>query len=115
MDIINKNFENRPWGKFERFTLNQKSTVKIITVNKGEAFSLQYHNNRAEFWRVLKGVGIATIGTETREVKEGDEILIPVNTHHRMVGITDIEFLEIALGEFDESDIIRIEDKYGRS
>ncbi len=115
MDTLNKNYEERPWGEFTRFTLNTKSTVKIIKVKSGEAFSLQYHNNRAEFWRILKGTGIATIGEEKREVKEGDEILIPEKTLHRMEGVTDIEFLEIAFGEFDEADIVRIEDKYGRN
>ena len=31
--------EERPWGNFERFTLNEKTTIKIISVNAGESFS----------------------------------------------------------------------------
>lgn len=112
---MEKYTEKRPWGDFERFTLNEVSTVKIITVKKDEAFSLQYHNKRSEFWKVLKGQGLVTIGDETRETIEGEEIFIPQNTNHRMQGITDISFLEIALGEFDENDIVRLEDKYGRN
>ena len=112
---MNKYFEERPWGDFTRFTWNELSTVKIIKVKKGEAFSLQYHNNREEFWRVISGTGLATIGEETRNVSAGDEIFIPKNTNHRMQGISDVEFLEIAFGDFDESDIVRLEDKYGRN
>jgi mannose-6-phosphate isomerase-like protein (cupin superfamily) len=112
--IMEKYIEQRPWGDFERFTLNELSTVKIITVKAGEAFSLQYHNNRSEFWKILKGQGLVTLGDETHETKEGEEIFIPQNTNHRMQGLTDISFLEIAFGEFDENDIVRLEDKYDR-
>ena len=38
--------EERPWGNFRQFTQNTSSTVKIIFIKKGEAFSLQYHNNQ---------------------------------------------------------------------
>lgn len=38
--------EERPWGNFERFTHNEISTVKILTVNPNEELSLQYHHNR---------------------------------------------------------------------
>jgi len=115
MSLENKYTEERPWGNFERFTLNEKSTVKIITVKAGEAFSLQYHKEREEFWKVLSGEGVATIGNEKKEAKAGSEFFIPKGINHRMEGKGDIVFLEIALGEFDEeNDIVRVEDKYGR-
>ena len=38
--------DERPWGAFERFTLNEPSTVKIITVNAGQTLSLQRHEHR---------------------------------------------------------------------
>ena len=58
--------EIRPWGDFERFTLNETTTVKIITVKEGESISLQTHEHRDEFWRVLKGSGIIHIGDAGR-------------------------------------------------
>lgn len=106
----------RPWGMFERFTLNEKSTVKIITVKPGEAFSLQTHAHRREFWRVISGMGTITIGEKADEVSPGDEFLIAEGVAHRAEGGPEgLVFLEIAFGEFDESDIVRIEDKYGRA
>ena len=59
--LSNYEKEVRPWGNFERFTLNEQSTVKIITVNPGEAFSLQVHGHREEFWR---GVSYTTPSPE---------------------------------------------------
>ncbi len=108
--------EERPWGGFEQFIHNIPSTIKIISVKKGEAFSLQYHNKRTEFWKIISGTPKVTIGESTVSAKEGDEFEIPPKTKHRVRSIdVDTKFLEISLGEFDEGDIIRIEDKYGRA
>jgi mannose-6-phosphate isomerase-like protein (cupin superfamily) len=108
--------EERPWGSFERFTLNEPSTVKIITVNPGEAFSLQTHTHRDERWRVLSGSGKITVGEEVKEIKAGDECYISRGSKHRAeAGAEELVFLEVATGKFSEEDITRIEDKYGRA
>lgn len=107
--------EQRPWGDFERFTLNEQATVKIITVNAGEAFSLQTHEYRDEFWRVLKGSGVIHIDDTDHNAREGDVFFSPRHTKHRALGGPEgLTFLEIAFGEFSESDIQRLEDRYGR-
>ncbi len=108
--------EIRPWGSFERFTLNEKSTVKIITVLPNESFSLQKHSHRSEFWKIISGTGVITIGDDKRNVLVGDEMTVPPETEHRVeAGDKEVIILEIAFGEFDENDIERIEDKYGRA
>jgi mannose-6-phosphate isomerase-like protein (cupin superfamily) len=108
--------DDRPWGNFERFTLNEPSTVKIITVQAGEAFSLQTHAHRQEFWRILNGSGRIIIDDRTHEATPGEEFIIePGQTHRAEGGEHGLVFLEIAFGNFDENDITRIEDRYGRT
>ena len=108
--------EERPWGNFERFTLNEKTTVKIITVNAGESISLQTHEHRDEFWRVIKGTGIIRIGDTDNQAHEGSQFFCPRHSEHRVTGGEGgTTFLEIAFGDFDESDIKRLEDRYGRA
>ena len=108
--------DNRPWGWFRDFITNKPCTVKILFVKKGEAFSLQKHLRRDEFWRVLKGEPEITLGDKIIEAKPGDEFEVPRKTIHRIYSPnTDSEILEISRGKFDENDIIRLEDKYGRS
>ena len=104
----------RPWGKFDRFTLNEKSTIKIITVLGGEAFSLQYHKKRKEFWHIISGRGIITLGKKKIKFKTGDEFMVSEHTHHRLHATKEVKFLEIAFGFFNEKDVVRLEDKYGR-
>jgi mannose-6-phosphate isomerase len=114
--LSNHHQEDRPWGSFEQFTLNEPSTVKIIHVSAEKRFSLQKHAHRSEFWKVISGTGIAHVGADEHEVKPGDVIEIPAGTLHRLTGGVDgISVLEIAFGSFDESDIERIEDDYGRA
>jgi mannose-6-phosphate isomerase-like protein (cupin superfamily) len=114
--LAHREHEDRPWGSFNRFTLNEPSTVKIVCVSAGKEFSLQYHHNRAEFWRIIHGEGVLTLADARRNVHAGDEIEIPVGVEHRLLaGASDLLILEIALGNFDESDITRLKDDFGRA
>jgi mannose-6-phosphate isomerase len=106
---------DKPWGNFREFTKNQPSTVKIITVKAGEQLSLQTHKNRSEFWKVLSGTPDITIGEVVTRANPGDEFQIEAEVKHRIgAPVGDIEMLEVATGDFDEEDIERLEDKYGR-
>ncbi len=106
----------RPWGQFEQFTHNETTTVKIISIDTNSSLSLQYHNHRVEFWRVLSGRPILTIGEKKMEAQAGDEFTIQKLEKHRIETKGEAaQILEIAYGDFDEEDIIRVEDKYGRA
>jgi mannose-6-phosphate isomerase len=106
----------RPWGKFDQFTLNEKTTVKVITVKAGEQLSLQSHKMRSEFWRVLEGGGTVEIDGARHDAVVGGEYDIPIGIKHRAVaGPQGLVFLEIDKGEFDEHDEVRYQDKYGRA
>ena len=65
--------DHRPWGNFRQYSLNEPSTVKIITVHAGEAISLQRHEHRDELWIVLDdGLLVEIDGTAT-QASTGDE------------------------------------------
>lgn len=108
--------EERPWGDFEQFTANVPATVKIISVEPGHRLSLQSHTMRGEFWRVLEGALDVTVDDQSWTAQVGEDIWIPVGSTHRLgnSGATRGSILEIALGTFDESDIVRYEDDYTR-
>lgn len=108
--------EERPWGEFVEFTKNTPSTVKIITVRAGEAFSLQTHAKRDEFWHIISGDGTIHIGDKSVPSTPGEQHFIPRGSSHRIeAGTTPVIVLEISFGEFDENDIVRSEDRYGRN
>lgn len=105
----------RPWGYFRQFCKNAPVTVKLLVVHPNEILSLQSHSKRTEFWRVLAGSGEAEINEQLKKINIGDELVIPVQTKHRLAASPEgLEILEISFGDFDENDILRFEDKYGR-
>ena len=113
----------RPWGGFRVFAKNVLCTVKILTVRQGQRLSDQRHARRTEHWRVISGVAhveleFADGRTETHDLDKGQEITIPVGTWHRLScrqGVPNpCEVLEVATGDFDEEDIERRSDDYGR-
>jgi mannose-6-phosphate isomerase-like protein (cupin superfamily) len=64
---------------------------------------------------VINGEGFFRVGDKERLVKVGDEEFIDIGFKHQIkAGEMGLEVLEISLGEFEESDIFRYEDKYNR-
>jgi len=106
----------KPWGRFIQYTLNTPTTVKILEVNPGEVLSLQSHNYRDELWIPLTEGAIVEIDDEVHFPKELEPVFIPKHSKHRLsAGQRKIRVLEISFGYFDEEDIVRYDDKYGRS
>jgi mannose-6-phosphate isomerase len=107
--------EKRPWGSFERYTLNERSTVKLVYICRNKRLSLQYHNNRSEFWKIVKGPVKVQLGNETKTLRTGETVSIPKKAIHRLIGAgTDAIILEVSLGRFNEDDIVRLEDDFKR-
>jgi mannose-6-phosphate isomerase len=106
----------KPWGKFQQYTHNMLSTVKVITVEPGGTLSLQYHHRRDELWVVLDAGARIQLGDRVLWPRPGEKILIPRETAHRLSNPGDepVRILEVSFGEFDEEDIVRLEDAYGR-
>lgn len=107
--------DKRPWGEETWITDKKPSMVKVITVYPGEANSLQYHHNRDEYWRIISGNGIAILDDKEVRLSAGVDCFVPRGMKHRMIGGTEnLLLIELAFGDFDEKDIVRLEDKYGR-
>ena len=106
----------RPWGQFQQFVSNEPVTVKVITVEPGHRLSLQTHGRRSEFWHVLDGPMEITVDDHTWGAETGTSVWVPLGSVHRMSNKADrtARLLEIAFGDFDEGDIVRIEDDYAR-
>jgi len=121
-DDLEKSFRKRiledvrPWGKFRAYPYELGASVKIITVEPGGSLSLQYHDRRAEFWVALDPGLEVTVGDSVWSPAPNEEIFIPRRALHRLRGLgpDPARIMEIWIGEADESDIVRVQDKYGR-
>ena len=106
---------HKPWGKFEEYATNAKVTVKIITVRRGGVLSLQSHRKRKEHWVALDDGLTAIIKGRKQKLRKGQIVVVPKRAKHRVMASRTARFLEVSFGHFDENDIVRYEDKYGRT
>ncbi|MHB1897537.1 MAG: mannose-1-phosphate guanylyltransferase/mannose-6-phosphate isomerase [Metallibacterium sp.] len=108
----------RPWGAYDSVDADARFQVKRITVKPGATLSLQMHHHRAEHWIVVTGTARVTRGEETFLLGENQSTFIPLGTVHRLEnpGKVALELIEVQSGSYlGEDDIVRFEDKYGRS
>ena len=107
---------DKPWGHFEQYAHNLPCTVKVITVDPNGTLSRQYHHHRDELWVVLDAGAEIELGDETLRPEPAEKLFIPRGTAHRLscVGDEPARILEVSFGDFDEDDIVRLDDAYGR-
>ena len=110
--------DHRPWGYYTGLANEQDPKVKRIVVYPTKRLSHQKHQKRSEHWFVLSGQGIVTLDGERLNKKGGESVNIPCGSSHRIEnnGAVDLKFIEVQTGEyFEEDDIERLEDDYGRN
>jgi len=120
-DFSTKPFQlkvEKPWG-YELILAPPEApyTGKILHLNKGARFSLQYHEVKAETLTLVKGKALLIIEDENGkiqelEMEEGKGYLIRPFQKHRAKGITDCDLLETSTPEKGKT--VRLEDDYAR-
>jgi mannose-6-phosphate isomerase len=109
----------------DQLKISGKLSPKILVVAPQTRLSWQYHHRRAEIWQVISGtVGVISSFTdqeaELKRYNPGDQIVLKQGERHRLVGLDDWGVIaEIwqhtdASNPSDESDIVRVQDDFGR-
>lgn len=105
----------KPRGRFVQYVLNQPVPVKILEIRSGERVSYQYHRHRSELWVPLDEGSCIHIEDEVLHPDPMEPVFIPQGVKHQLIGESQSDrILEIAFGHFDEEDVVRLDDKYGR-
>ena len=105
--------------------ISGKLSPKILVVQPHKRLSWQYHFRRAEIWRVISGkVGVVTSQTDVEnenvELSVGESIRLAQGQRHRLVGLDDWGIVAEIWQHTeldhpsDESDIVRLQDDFGR-
>ncbi|MCU0368512.1 MAG: phosphoheptose isomerase [Cyclobacteriaceae bacterium] len=111
---------------FSSLKISGKLSPKILMVQPATRLSWQYHHRRAEIWKLVAGVaGVVTSDTDlegpVHELKTGEIVRLKQGQRHRLVGlsngwgmIAEIWQHTDANNPSDESDIVRVQDDFGR-
>jgi len=91
--------------------------IKFITVNAHCRLWLQPHKRRYEVWLDLQPGLYAHIDENVFAMGVLDRFFVEQGVKHRIENPTDqpIQLIELMYGEYDEDDICRLEDDYGRN
>jgi len=115
--ILDERENYRPWGHYDNLLESNDHKIKELVVNPGERLSLQKHQRRAEYWTVVSGAALVTVGEKEIPLKQGQSVDIPQGAVHRIMnpGEVPLIIVEVQMGDyFGEDDIIRLEDDYDR-
>jgi len=86
---------------------------KILHINAGHRFSLQYHEKKDETMYILKGKALVQISRNRTLKYTGDCIHIPHQTLHRVEAIEELDIIEVST--YFPTDVVRVEDDYNRT
>ncbi|MGE0353898.1 MAG: cupin domain-containing protein [Gemmatimonadales bacterium] len=107
----------KPWGYELIWARTDRYVGKLLHVKKGHVLSLQYHNRKDETMHVLRGELILRVkrggALESLPFRAGDSVHIPPTLIHQIEAVEDSDVLEASTPELD--DLVRLEDRYGRS
>lgn len=107
----------KPWGHELVWARTDRYVGKILHVKAGQVLSLQYHNRKDETMHVLRGELILRTkpgeSLESRPFTAGQSVHIPAGLIHQIEAVVDTDVLEASTAELD--DLVRLQDRYGRS
>lgn len=110
--------KNKPWGREIWFAQTDHYAGKILEIDAGQRFSLQYHERKAETQYVVSGRVRFTHGASADDLVErilgpGDVVDVTPGMIHRAEAIEDCRIFEVSTPELD--DVVKLHDDYGRS
>ena len=67
---------------------------------------------------VVQGEATVTVGEEIKKLKDDESVYIPLKEIHALAneGEELLQLIEVQIGDYlEEDDIVRLEDRYGRT
>lgn len=105
-------YEERRWGSYrvldyKRIDSGLEVLTKRMQVTAGQSLSYHWHQHRRECWTILSGEGEFVLNHESRRVRTGDVLQIPSGVIHSIRALTDLEWIEVQMGQqLVEEDIV---------
>lgn len=97
-------FAEKSWGTFTVIDNQENSKTIKIEMKPNAEMSYHSHSYRSEIWNIISGTGKVCINGESKTVKAGDVVQIPVDTRHSIKANEKMEIIEIQLGVFNTHD-----------
>ena len=107
----------KPWGYELIWAHTDRYVGKVLHIEKGHELSYQYHERKEETIYLHSGRMRLVVedGNGRREtvLMPGDAFHIPPLMRHRMIAEEPCDVFEVSTPELE--DVVRLEDRYGRT
>ena len=114
-----------PEEKAEDLTKGGRVSPKILVVKPGKRLSWQYHHRRSEVWKLVAGTAalVRSFTDEEGDLEQmtiGKKVTLQQGERHRLIGGKEVGIIAEIWQHCDpdhlsdESDIVRLQDDYGR-
>ena len=97
-------FAEKSWGTFTVIDNQENSKTIKIEMKPNAEMSYHSHSYRSEIWNIISGTGKVCINGESKTVRAGDVVQIPVDARHSIKANEKMEIIEIQLGVFNTHD-----------
>ncbi len=92
-------FAEKSWGSYHVLDVGEKSLVIKISIKAGDKMNYHSHDNRDEVWTIVKGKGRTIVDGMEQFIKAGDVITMASGCKHMVIADTELEMIEVQLGE----------------
>ena len=99
-------YAEKSWGTYTVIDVQPGSMTVKVSMRAGEHMSYHSHDYREEVWTVVSGSGKAVVDGMEQKLRVGDVITIAAGCKHTVIAETDLEIVEVQIGE-----TLSVEDK----
>lgn len=118
VDAASTRLHAKPWGGYKILdgSLERNFVLKTLYIEPYQSTSLQSHEHRDEYWMLVEGEVKVNLNDYETSLPTFSFWLIPRRMKHRITaGPLGATMVEVIRGEYNEEDIERFEDNYGRA
>lgn len=92
-------YAEKSWGTYTVIDVQPGSMTVKLSMKAGQSMSYHMHNYRSEVWMVVSGKGKVVVDEIEQIFQAGDVITISKGCKHTVMAITELDIIEVQLGE----------------
>lgn len=97
-------FAEKSWGSYTVMDTEKGALTIKVKMNAGNQMKYHRHDLRDEVWTIISGNGKAIVDGMEQLVRPGDVVTIAAGCKHTLQAITDMQVIEVQIGNISNDD-----------
>lgn len=91
-------YAEKSWGSYRVLDVGRESLTIKVVLRPGQRMNYHRHKYRDEKWTVIAGTGDVIVDGKSLAIHAGDSIEMPAGCCHTVIARTELEMIEVQLG-----------------